>query len=131
MRRIARECVFKLVFEYTFYEQSNDVTLEMMSMASDLDEDDKAYIADTYKGVVDNYEHLKAVVSKHLKNYTIDRLYRPDLAALLLAAYELESKRIPVAVVIDEAVELAKKYGTEKSGGFVNGVLKNVALELK
>ena len=56
--------------------------------------------------------------------------YRPDYAVLLLATYELQKKSVPVAVVVNEAVELSKKYGTDKSGAFVNGVLAKVAKDL-
>lgn len=59
MRRIARENVFKLVFEYTFYGVVNDATLELMLVDSDLTEDDKNYINSTYFGVVTNEEELK------------------------------------------------------------------------
>lgn len=70
-----------------------------------------------------NLDALKAQIASKLERYTVDRLYRPDLVVLLIAVYELSQKITPAKVVINEAVTLAKKYGTEKSGGFVNGVL--------
>ena len=131
MRRIARENVFKLVFEYPFYGVVNDATLEFMLVDSDLTEDDKNYINSTYFGVVTNEEELKKVIADHLEGYRIERVYRPDYAVLLLATYELKEHTAPNAVVINEAVELSKKYGTDKSGSFVNGVLAKIVKDIK
>ena len=130
MRRVARELVFKLVFEYTFYGVANDDTLELLLVDADLTDDDKDYISSTYAGVLANVDGLKDTISAHLDSYTLDRIYRPDLAVLILATYELESKSAPIPVIINEAVELSKKYGTDKSGAFVNGVLAKVAKDL-
>lgn len=127
MRRVARESVFKLVFEYTFYGVANDGTLELLLADADLTDDDKEFIANTYEGVLANEESLKKTIEANLDSYTLDRIYRPDLAVLLLATYELGEKTAPVPVIINEAVELSKKYGTDKSGAFVNGVLAKVA----
>ena len=123
MRRASREYVFKLVFEYTFYGAENDTTLEFMLSDADLTEEDKSYIRERYDGVTANAERLKALLASKLERYTVDRLYRPDMVVLLIALYELEKGDTPVGIVVNEAVDLAKKYGTEKSGGFVNGVL--------
>lgn len=127
MRRVARECVFKLVFEYTFYGTPNEETLELMLIDSDLTEDDRQYINSTYAGVMAEEDALKAIIKDNLEGYTLERIYRPDYAALLLATYELKAATAPTAVVINEAVSLSKKYGTDKSGKFVNGVLAKIA----
>lgn len=131
MRRIARENVFKLVFEYTFYNVVNDSTLELLLVDSDLTEDDKNYINSTYLGVVTREEELKKIIESHLEGYRLERVYRPDYAVLLLATYELLEHTAPNAVVINEAVELSKKYGTDKSGAFVNGVLAKIVKDVK
>ena len=123
MRRYSRETVFKLLFEYSFYFEPNEGTLALMLSDADLDDQDKEYIKKTYRGVVENYDSLKQTVASQLKSFAIERLYRPDLIILMIGAYELEQKNDPERVIINEAVELAKKFGTERSGGFVNGVL--------
>lgn len=130
MRRVARELVFKLVFEYTFYGAANEDTLDLLLVDADLTDDDKKFISDTYAGVLTKEESLKKTIEEHLDSYTLDRIYRPDLAVLLVAVYELGAKTAPVPVIINEAVELSKKYGTDKSGAFVNGVLAKVAKDL-
>ena len=123
MRKIARETVFKLLFEHSFLNESNDAGIELLMYAEDLTEDDKEYIKRTYYGVLSSIDSLKEEISARLENYRIERLYRPDLMVLMLATYELENGDAPSKVVINEAVDLAKRYGTEKSGKFVNGVL--------
>jgi len=130
MRRVARESVFKLVFEYTFYGEANEGTLELLTSGADLTEDDKQYIKDTYEGVTSSEDELRGVIEAHLSGYTLDRIYRPDYAVLLLATYELKQKTAPVPVIVNEAVELSKRFGTDKSGAFVNGVLAKVAKDL-
>ena len=123
MRKIARETVFKLLFEHSFLNKRNDEGLELLMLADDFTEDDKDYIKRTYDGVILSADSLKEKISARLENYRIERLYRPDLIVLMLATYELERGDAPDKVVINEAVDLAKRYGTEKSGKFVNGVL--------
>ena len=127
MRRIAREDVFKLVFEFTFYNVANECTRELLMLDDSLDDDDKQYIKSTYFGIINRIEELRGVISNNLSGYGIDRLYRPDYVALLVATYELLEKTAPNAVIINEAVALSKKYGTDKSGAFVNGVLAKIA----
>lgn len=123
MRKIARETVFKLLFEHSFLNERNDDGIELLMLADDFTEDDKDYIKSTYDGVILSADSLKEKISARLENYRIERLYRPDLIVLMLATYELERGDAPDKVVINEAVDLAKRYGTEKSGKFVNGVL--------
>lgn len=131
MRRVARDNLFKLVFEYTFYGTANEQTLEIMLQGSDLTEDDKSYITGCYFGIVTKENELKAVIESHLEGYKLERVYRPDYAVLLLACYELLEGTAPEAVVINEAVDLSKKYGTDKSGSFVNGVLAKIVKDIK
>lgn len=126
MRRISRESVFQLVFEYTFLEERNETTLELMLAGTELNDDDREFIQKTYDGITADVPHLKEVIAANLERYKLERLYRPDLVILMIGAYELEKGEVPAQVVINEAVELAKKFGTDKSGKFVNGVLGRI-----
>lgn len=123
MRRISREYVFKLVFEYTFNRAVNDETLDLMLADCELNDEDRDYVKTCYCGIAENLDAIKARIGEKLQRYTVDRLYRPDLVVLAIAVYELDNNLAPAKVVVNEAVTLAKKYGTEKSGAFVNGVL--------
>ena len=68
------------------------------------------------------------IISKHLKGYTLNRIYKVDLSILKIAVYEImfSNLQTPNSVVINEAVELAKKYSTDKSYSFVNGILASI-----
>ena len=78
-------------------------------------------------GVIESADALDERLRPFLRDWTIERLNRVDLAILRLAAYELTLGEEPVAAVINEAVELANQYSTEKAGAFVNGVLGSLA----
>ena len=84
-----------------------------------------------YEGVIDKYSDLTSYIEKYSDKFSLNRIYRPDLAALLLAIYEMKyMKDIPMSVSISEAVELVKTYSTEKSHQYVNGILSSVYKEL-
>jgi N utilization substance protein B len=75
-------------------------------------------------GVEANRPALDEAIASHAKGWTLDRMPRIDLTVLRIACYELVGRPdVPVAVVIDEAVEMAKRFSTDDSGRFVNGVL--------
>ena len=119
-----REELFKLVFEYTLVLEKNEMFEEEMQDTK-LDKD---YIVSTYNGIIERYKELTEEIAKYTKGYNIDRVFKVDLALLLVAVYEIKyMEDIPVAVSINEALNLAKKYSTEKSSSFINGVLANFA----
>ncbi len=130
MRRIAREDLFKLIFEFTFYNSPNDCTRELLLLDESLDDDDREFVNSAYRGIMARVDELNEVISSHLAGYRLERVYRPDYVILLVATYELLEKTAPTAVVINEAVELAKKFGTGKSGGFINGVLAKIQKDI-
>ena len=78
-------------------------------------------------GVMENADAIDEQLTPYLRGWTIERLTRVDLAILRLAVYELTLHENPTPVVINEAVELANQYSTDKAGAFVNGVLGNLA----
>ena len=83
-------------------------------------------------GVETGRDDIDALIVAHSKGWSIDRMPALDRAILRLAIYELLSRAdVPVAVVIDEAVELAKRFSTDDSGRFVNGVLAAVAKQTR
>lgn len=131
-RKAAREKTFQLIFEYSFLKQQNPLTLEDFLLLEKIDEEDKTYIKTAYDEIVKHYDEIIVVLERNLKNYTLSRIYKVDLAILLLAIYELKwQKQTQPSIVINEAVELAKKYSTDKSFSFINGVLASVLGELE
>ena len=119
-RTNARELAFKTIYSRFFNAEDND-ELESADAGS------MEFITKILKSFADNYQEINDIISTHLKGYTIERLYKIDLAIIMLAVVELKFiKETPKEVVINEAVELSKKYSTEKSPRFINGVLADI-----
>lgn len=125
-RRDARDIGFKLIFSYTFdKEENNDVLEEYLAT---VDADDGAYIREVYKGVVSHYDEILDEIGKYAEGFETERIYKVDLAILILAVYEIKfMSDIPFKVSVDEAVNIANKYSTAKSGKFINGILSKFA----
>ena len=125
-RKIARENTYKLIFEFLFNKTPNSRTYSVFSLG-EMDDSDVAYMEKVYYGVINRYEEISEIISEYSQGFSLDRIYKPDLSALLLAVYELKyMDDIPPAVTINEAVDLVKKYSTDKSNVFVNGILSAV-----
>ncbi len=130
-RTMAREQAFILVFEKNFSEYDVQEILELASETRDFAQDKDGYVVKAFTGVFDNIESIDDIISANLSGWTIGRISKVSLAVLRLAIYEIKyMDEIPVAVSIDEAVELCKKYSTADDASFVNGVLGTVAKEL-
>ena len=84
------------------------------------------YIKSIYLGVIEHTADIKELISANLVNYTTERLFKADLAILIYGVYELKFTDEESKIVINEAVELAKKYSDEKSPSFINGVLAKI-----
>ncbi|MBR5762990.1 MAG: transcription antitermination factor NusB [Lachnospiraceae bacterium] len=124
-----REVLFKLLFRAEF----NDVTEmpEQMQLFFNNDADDlkikdadREYIIKREEDILSKLTEIDKEISDKATGWTIDRMGKVDLAIIRLAVYEIMfDDEIPLGVSINEAVELAKKYGRDESGSFVNGVL--------
>ena len=85
------------------------------------------YMKDTISGIEKNKVEIKALIEENLKsNWKLERISKIDLSLLELAIYEIKYKEVPYKVAINEAVELAKKYGEDNSKTFVNGILASI-----
>lgn len=124
-RRTIRENVFKLVYETEVGGGVNELTVDIVTQ--NIDDDDRAYFDKVFLGIVDSRQHLEDVIKKYARAYNFDRLYKVDIAILLVSIYEiLYMEDIPYRVSANEAVELAKAYSTEKSASYINGILASV-----
>lgn len=125
-RRQAREEVFLLLFEHCFCDSSADELLETANLARDLTPD--SYIVETVTGALAHEEELDRQLEPHLVSWKKNRLSKVALVLLRYAVYELTyTKDVPSKVTINEAIELAKKYGSPEDAAFVNGVLGAIA----
>ncbi len=119
-RTSARELAFKTIYSKFFNAEEGDDF-------EDADKEGLEFISKILKSFAANYNEINEIISSNLKGYTIERLYKIDLAIITLAVIELKFiKENPKEVIINEAVELAKKYSTEKSPRFVNGLLADI-----
>ncbi len=129
MRSYAREVAFCKVYSYIM---SSDYDGDFSQFDADkLTEEDLAFADTLVKGVIGQKQSLDSVVAEFSRSFKLNRIYRPDLAALELALYEMKNCDTPHPVVINEAVGIAKKYSTEKSVSYVNGILAAYERSLK
>ena len=129
MRSYAREVAFCKIYTYLM-SGVNDGDFSQFD-ASKLEEEDVDFATKLVEGVVSDKEQLDKIVSEFSRSFKLSRIYRPDLAALELALYEMRNMDTPHPVVINEAVSIVKKYSTEKSVGYVNGILAAYERSLK
>jgi len=145
-RRDARRHAFHLVFQFPFYHN-----MELLAEAKAWYFDslttggipglegltrptgqDAEYLERAVWGVLDRVEELDRVIENFLRDWDISRINRVDLALMRLSIYEMLCESdVPLGVAVNEAVELAKEYGTDDSPAFVNGLLGSVSREIK
>lgn len=131
-RKVARDYLFKLVFSYTFNKERDNAMLIEFAADQQLSDDDRMFMADTYDGVIEHYDELRDIIAGLSIGFNIDRVFRPDLAIMLIAVYEMKyNPSVPAPVAIAEAVAIIKIYSTTKSYSFVNGVLAGYYRQLK
>ncbi len=128
-RPIAREAAMQLVFEQIFGGVGETETLVDL-IDYQPGENDRAYINMVVSGVREHEGEIDAEISACLRGWTIERLSRVDLAILRLSVFEMKYGGIPAAVSINEAIELTRKYSSEQSCPFVNGVLGTISRKL-
>ena len=104
----------------------------MSDLLTELPVPPQPYATELATGVEEHQERIDELLSKHAIDWSLERMPVVDRAVLRMATFELGWCRdVPTSVVISEAVELAKAYSTEDSGGFVNGLLATIAHELR
>jgi len=121
-RREARELVLHILYEREF----SDTPLAEMISERDAG-DQRQYLEQTLNGVVERIADLDKTIDQYALGWRVERLAVLDRNILRLGLYELlHAQEIPAEVAIDEAVELAKKYGTDNAPSFINGILDRV-----
>jgi len=128
-RKQSRETAFKLLFSLCFGAEIRtnieDITDEK------IDERELEYINRLCAAVRENLAAVDAVIERHAHGFALDRLFKIDLTVLRMAAVEILylCEVTPPVVAVNEAVVIAKKYGTEKSAAYINGILASVLKE--
>lgn len=119
-RRAARERILKLLFQRDFREENLEKLLEEQPT-------DDPYVRSCVQGLEEKLPEIDRIITERAEGWRLERLHSVDRNILRLAVYELCYREdVPPQVVIDEAVELAKKYGGEHSPVFINGILDRI-----
>ena len=137
-RSLAREIAFKALFQLEFNsgegedkEFYENLAIEtVINNGKKISQENCQYVYQVVKSTILRLGEIDEIISAHLKKgWTIQRLATVDRNILRLSIYEIKfaEKKVPKGIVINEAVEIAKKYGTDSSGRFVNGVLAAIA----
>ena len=127
-RRILREHTFKLLFLSIFRTPKEmDEQIELYRQEYGLEGDDAAYVIGKVKDILNRLPQIDGQIETVCDNWKLNRIGKTELTVLRLAVYEISFEAdIPKNVSISEAVEIAKRYGGEHSGSFVNGVLAKI-----
>lgn len=126
-----RELAFQLLYQVEIQKEISDNNIDIFLENNDIeDEETKNYIYDVINGITKNEGNIRNLIEKNLKqDWKVERISKIDIAILKLAIYEMIYKKLPYKVVIDEAVKIAKRYGEDSSGPFVNGILASILKE--
>lgn len=132
-RRSMREHIFKIIFSYEFdLEMEVEEHIENYMTTLVVNKKDKEYMSNRVIALMKYQKETMKLIDESAINWSISRMANVDIAILRLAIYEIKyDDDIPMTVAINEAVELAKKYGGENSPKFINGILANVVNESK
>lgn len=130
-RRELREQIFLLLFRVEFNNMEDmpeQVRLFLEGEEQPADEEDQLYISGKYGSITAHLSEIDELINEKAKGWTTARMGKVDLTIIRLAVYEIRfDEDIPTGVAINEAVELAKKFGQDESAGFVNGILAKFA----
>ena len=125
-RKTARAHAMKLIYEWEMGGDGGEET-RINLLGVEPNENESDYMNRMVSGVIAKAEELDQQISAHLRSWSIERVTKVDLAILRLGAYELMLGEVPAGVAINEAVELANQYSTDKAGSFINGVLGSLS----
>ena len=130
-RRELRERIFLLLFRVEFNRMEDmpeQIQLFFSQEESEITEEEKRYISGKYGNIAAKLPEIDALINERAKGWSVERMGKVDITIIRLAVYEIcYDDDIPTGVAINEAVELAKKFGQDESAGFVNGVLAKFA----
>ncbi len=125
-RRELREQIFKMLFRAQFHE-TEELPEQLALFFEELDkkeEEDTAYIQRKFDAIMSQLTEIDRLVNEAAQGWKTSRMGKVDLSIIRLAVYEMKFEEdVPTGVAINEAVELAKAYGTDDSASFVNGIL--------
>ena len=133
-RRLAREYALQTLYITDAASMSaSEAGVYVNNFYNNLEEDTFPFCKDLVIGTFANKSKIDKILSSYAKNWSVDRMSSVDRCILRMATYEIVFSKdlAPVPAIIDEAIELSKKYSTDKSGKFINGLLDRIKAERK
>ena len=123
-----REEIFKLVYSLEVQKEDESSQIDLYLENSELSDKEKEKIKEEVCKIIDLKEDIENQISKNLKSgWSIERISKVNISILRIAIYEMIYGKLPYKVVINEAVELAKKYASSNDASYINGVLGAVS----
>ena len=131
LRRIARECALQMLYELDVGKHSKDEILRTYWQMNEHPPRVREFAEQLFGGTVQRLKEIDKMIQQHTKNWRLVRMAAVDRNVLRLAVFEfLSGGTTPDTVVINEALEIAKKFSTHESAQFVNGILDSIKNEL-
>lgn len=131
LRRTARECALQMLYQHDVGKQVPETILESFWEMNEQPERVRAFATELFQGTISRIKEIDRLIQGHTKNWRLSRMAAVDRNVLRLAVFELLSDvKTPDTVVINEALEIAKKFSTNESAQFVNGVLDSIKNDL-
>jgi transcription antitermination protein NusB len=130
-RRAARECALQMMYELDVGKHSRDEILRTYWLMNEHPEKVREFANQLFEGTVKQLKEIDKVIQQHTKNWRLIRMAVVDRNVLRLAVFEfLSGGKTPETVIINEALEIARKFSTNESAQFVNGILDSIKTEL-
>jgi N utilization substance protein B len=131
LRTKSREFAMQMLFQWDMSQQEFAKLEARFWKSAKAADKTRAFANQLFEGAAKDVARLDEIIGKHCENWRFERLAAIDRAILRLAIHEMIVAETPAKVVLNEAVDLAKKYSSEESGGFVNGVLDSIHKSLQ
>jgi transcription antitermination protein NusB len=131
LRRTARECALQMLYEMDVGKHPPDAIVESFWDMNEQPDKVRAFAGQLFRGTLGRLKEIDRLIQGHTKNWRLSRMAAVDRNVLRLAVFELISDdKTPGTVVINEALEIAKKFSTNESAQFVNGILDSIKNDL-
>jgi N utilization substance protein B len=131
-RRRAREAALKILFQIDLAGTSVEEAISAYWECFDLEAEGDEYAGVLVRGISDHLDEIDASIRDASSRWRLERMARVDRNALRIGTYELtHCPDVPTRVILDEAIELGKRFGSEESGSFVNGLLDRLAQSIR
>lgn len=130
-RTLAREMAFKLLFQTDVGRNPWQQAMDRMLEEEPLPDKSREFLEQLVKGTLRHLKEIDQLISQHSREWSLERMANTDRNILRMAVFEIKYiEDVPAGAAINEAVELAKRYGDENSGKFVNGILGQIVREM-